>query len=448
MSSVSHHSHDVIVIGAGAAGLAAAARLAEGGCSVLVLEARDRVGGRIYTRHEPGLATPIELGAEYIHGFARVNVDWLARGGSVPVEAPDTHWRLEGGSLSNRNSYFEHVHQVISRNAHRVTHDMSVDYLLNTMLKDELTADERDYARMMAEGFDAADTKRASARAVVEEWTGEMMSDAPQSRPDNGYTPLLQALLAALPPEKVRLQLRAVVSEVRWARGGVEVSVESYGRTFQVRARRAVITLPLGVLKESAGGGVVRFSPSLDMKARALEGLVSGPVIKVSLRFHSAFWDHLDNGRYRDGAFFHAPKCRFPTIWSAVPRRAPLLQAWAGGPRAAALAGASESDLVRAALETVEALFGKEVDAASQLDAAYLHDWQSDPFARGAYTYVGIGGGTAREELAAPVEGTLFFAGEATDPDEPATVTGALQSGERVAREILDAANASVSPAT
>jgi monoamine oxidase len=437
MSSPNHSSHDVIVIGAGAAGLAAAARLAEGGRSVLVLEARDRVGGRIYTRHEPGLATPIELGAEYIHGWARVTVEWLARGGSAPVEAPDTHWRLEDGSLSNRNRYFDHVHEVISRHAQRVTHDMSVDYLLNTMLKDELTADERDYARMMAEGFDAADTKRASARAIVEEWTGEMMSDAPQSRPDNGYTPLLNALLAALPPDKVRVQLQTVVREVRWSRDSVEVAAESFGRTFEVRARRAVIALPLGVLQESSGEGVVRFTPALDMKAQALKGLVSGPVVKASLRFHSAFWERLDHGRYHDGAFFHAPKCRFPTMWSAIPRRAPLLQAWAGGPRADALRTATRPELVRIALDTVEALFGKGVDAASQLDGAYGHDWQRDPFSRGAYSYVGVGGGSAREELAAPVEDALFFAGEATDPEEPATVSGALQSGERAAREIL-----------
>jgi len=406
MASAHHDSYDVIVIGAGAAGLAAAARLTEGGCSVLVLEARDRVGGRIHTRYEAGLAAPVELGAEYIHGFAPVNVGWLARGGASPIEAPDTHWRLEGGSLNNRDSYFFHVHEVITRNAERVTHDMSVDYFFNSLLKDELSADEREYARMMAEGFDAADTKRASAKAIVEEWTGEMITNAPQSRPDKGYEPLLQALLTAIPADKGRVLLQTVVREVRWSRGSVEVRAESLGHT-------------------------------LEMKASALAGLISGPVIKLSLRFRDAFWEHLDNARYRDGAFFHAPKCRFPTIWSAVPRRAPLLQAWAGGPRAESLGSASHPELVRHALDTVEALFGKEVDAAGRLDATYAHDWQRDPLARGAYSYVAVGGGRAREDLAAPVDDTLFFAGEATDEEEPATVTGALQSGERAAREIL-----------
>src|SRR5262249_24719232 len=160
------------------------------------------------TRYEPGLGVPIELGAEYIHGFAQVNVDWLARGGASPIQTADKHFRLEGGALTNRDSYFDHVHEVVARNAHSVTHDMWVDYRRDTLLKDQLRADERAYARMLAEGFDRADTKRASARAIVDEWTGEMMTNAPQARPDKGYEPLLQALLAAMPAEQARVQLQ------------------------------------------------------------------------------------------------------------------------------------------------------------------------------------------------------------------------------------------------
>jgi monoamine oxidase len=429
--------YDVIVIGAGAAGLAAAARLGEGGRSVLLLEAQDRVGGRIHTRYEPGVAAPIELGAEYIHGRAPVTVAWLARAGAAPIEAPDSHWRLEGGALQNRDSHFIRLNELLTRNAARATHDISLDTLLNSFLKDELSADERAYARMMAEGFDCADITRASARAIVEEWTGEMMANAPQSRPDGGYQPLLAALLGARPADKVRLQLQTVVRQVRWSRSSVEVAGESIGRAFHARAARAVIALPLGVLQQPGGTGAVTFEPALDAKQSALRGLVSGPVIKLVLRFSSAFWETLENGRYRDGAFFHAPNCKFPTVWSAVPHRAPILHAWAGGPRATALDDASEAERVRHALDTVDALFGTDMDAGSRLDAAYVHDWQRDPFARGGYSYVGVGGGTAREDLAAPLDDTLFFAGEATDPEEPATVNGALQSGERAAREIL-----------
>jgi monoamine oxidase len=96
--------------------------------------------------------------------------------------------------------------------------------------------------------------------------------------------------------------------------------------------------------------------------------------------------------------------------------------------------------MVRQALEGLEQLFGKSASVRSHVVAAYLHDWHRDPFALGAYSYVAVGGGHARQDLASPLEGTLFFAGEATDHDDAATVSGALQSGERAADEVIAAA--------
>ncbi|MEP7243956.1 MAG: NAD(P)/FAD-dependent oxidoreductase [Gammaproteobacteria bacterium] len=431
-------SFDVIVIGAGAAGLAAAARLGEAGRSVLVLEARDRIGGRMWTRHEPGVAAPIELGAEFIHGHAPCNVAWLAKAGKAPIESGDSHWRLEGGVLQQRDSFFRKLQEVLQRHPDQVSHDISLDTLLNQNLKDHLPADVREYARMMAEGFDAADTTRASAQAIVDEWTGDMMTNAPQSRPDGGYTQVLIALSGVLNQHNVRVQMQTVVREVSWSRGSVEVSGEFLGRAFRARAPQAVIALPLGVLQLQDTTDAVKFSPALSAKRSALRGLVSGPVMKLALKFHTPFWADLADGRYRDGAFFMAAKAPFPTFWTSMPLRSPTLNAWAGGPRAASLSsGADFAGMVRQALETLDTMFGKSVDVRSQLDAAYLHDWQKDRFSYGAYSYVAVGGGTARADLGKPLEDTLFFAGEATDVDEPATVTGALQSGERVAREIV-----------
>jgi monoamine oxidase len=293
----------------------------------------------------------------------------------------------------------------------------------------------------MAEGFDAADTTRASARAIVEEWTGELLSNAPQSRPHGGYDSLLAALSCALPADKVRLQLQTVVREVRWSRGTVEVEGDFINQPFRASAARALITLPLGVLQvPSEAPGAVKFAPPLADKRAALQGLGFGPVIKLILRFRSAFWEEIESGRYRDASFFHAPKSPLPTFWTALPLRAPIMVAWAGGPRAARLAsGGGGADIVRHAIDVLQSMFGKSCDVASYLEAAYFQDWQHDPFACGAYSYVAVGGGRARQDLAAPLQDTLFFAGEATDTEgEAATVTGALQSGERAAREIAD----------
>ncbi|HEY6823443.1 MAG TPA: FAD-dependent oxidoreductase, partial [Steroidobacteraceae bacterium] len=200
-----------------------------------------------------------------------------------------------------------------------------------------------------------------------------------------------------------------------------------------------LIALPLGVLQQRGSApGAVCFSPALEMKRAALAGLASGPVIKLQLLFASAFWETVRGGRYRDAGFFHAPAAEFPTFWTPAPARAPLLVAWVGGPRAQRLAAdAASQGIVRKALASLKALFG-EIDVHAELRAWYYHDWQQDPYARGAYSYVTVGAGVARAALAQPLEDTLFFAGEATDV-EGGTVAGALRSGQRAAREVLAA---------
>src|SRR5262249_29487091 len=149
----------------------------------------------------------------------------------------------------------------------------------------------------------------------------------------------------------------------------------------------------------------------------ALDGLASGPVLKLNLRFRNPFWDEVEGGRYHDAAFFHSAAGAFPTFWTSLPLRAPLLTAWIGGPKAARLSAAETPDIVRQALQSLSTVFGGRAPGDFQLEAAYLHNWQTDPFARGAYSYVMVGAGAARSALAEPLEDTLFFAGEATDTE-------------------------------
>jgi monoamine oxidase len=270
---------------------------------------------------------------------------------------------------------------------------------------------------MMVEGFDAADPAQASARAIAEEWGGGQM-DGAQPRLREGYGALMDWLAQRLVAKGGRLRMGATVREVRWRRG----RVEALGDHFRFVAPRAIVTLPLGVLQ----AGVVRFSPGL-RKEQALRGLASGPVIKAALRFPSAFWER----RHRGVAFFHAPAAAFPTFWTLLPMRLPLLIGWAGGPKAERLAGTRQAKA--AILASLKAVFG-ECDSPDQM---LVHDWRADPLARGAYSYVRVGGAGAREALAEPLEGTLFFAGEATSRDDAGTVGGALASGQRAAREVL-----------
>jgi monoamine oxidase len=138
--------------------------------------------------------------------------------------------------------------------------------------------------------------------------------------------------------------------------------------------------------------------------------------------------------------FLHSFDAPVPTLWTKLPLRAPVLVGWAGGPRADSLAGKGLGFLTERALYSVAVAFGiSRAQVESQLEAVYTHDWQSDAFTRGAYAYLPVGGLEAQRTLASPVEGTLYFAGEATnDAGHIGTVHGAFASGERAAREIIE----------
>jgi monoamine oxidase len=407
---------DVVVIGAGAAGLAAADALSRAGRSVLVVEARERIGGRVWTRRMPGIAVPVELGGEFVHGEARITHRLAKAAGLGFTPSGRTQRYVERGRLRRVDS-FKQAQLAMRDTAALRERDLPVEDFLK---KNRLSALTRSFARLMVQGFDAADPARASARAIAEEWSGGQMSGS-QPRLREGYGALLDWLAARVLEQGGRIKLNAAVREVRWKRGLVEVVADS----FRVVSRQAVITLPLGVLQSRA----VRFSPGLD-KEEAMEKLASGPVIKAAMRFPTAFWQRRAPGV----AFFHSPGAPFPTFWTPLPARVPLLIGWSGGPKATQ----PSWNAIRASLTT---LFGR----IEQPDELIIHDWANDPFARGAYSYVLVNGEGARQALAAPLAGTLFLAGEATSAGDSGTVAGALETGQRAARSALriSAANSS-----
>jgi monoamine oxidase len=399
---------DVLVIGAGAAGLAAADELARAGRKVLVVEARDRVGGRCLTRRLPGIPAPVELGAEFIHGRPQATLSLLKKANILAVDSTRTQLAALDGKLQSVNIFAQA--QRVARQAPK-GRDVSFRAFLARQRLPKLA---RTLATMMVQGFDAADPGRASAREIVEEWSSGGLGVS-QPRPQGGYGPLIEFLAS-----EANVQLNTVVQAIRWSRSSVEVRSTFRGEPWSAWAPRAVITVPIGVL------------PSLVKEKReALAKLESGPVVRVALAFREAFWEKQHPGI----AFFHSPDAPFPTFWTPLPMHAPLLTCWAGGPKAARLTGAPEKTLLKQALASVRSVLPDVQEPKAYL----LHDWQADPFARGGYSYVKVGGTGAREKLATPLEETLFFAGEATDTEQSGTVGGALASGIRAAKEVLAA---------
>jgi monoamine oxidase len=443
---------DVIVIGAGAAGLAAAATLSEAGKNVCILEARDRIGGRIFSRVEPDVPIAIELGAEFIHGRSPTTLRWLRQFNTPLIDASQRRYSIRNGRLEDADTLFEEMKAGLER-ARRPKHDLPFAQFLDGPAKKLLSARARELARTLVEGFDAADATRVSTLEILDEWSGPSAADAPTFRPQGGYGELIGAIAAGLDPARVHLHLNTIVHEIEWQRGAVLVRTTHFGQPLEFRAPRAIITLPIGVLQlPPQAPHAVRFDPPLTQKRGALSGLAAGPVIKIVLTFREAFWETLNErsgaprrlqhtaagrGRFDDAAFFHVPEAAFPTFWTSLPIRAPLLAAWCAGPKAARLAGLDESQLVARALDSLDMLFGQRAGTREQLRVAHVHDWQADPFACGAYSFVTAGANAARQALARPIQDTLFFAGEAADTGgEAATVAGALQTGERVARRI------------
>jgi monoamine oxidase len=418
--AVSPLETQVVVIGAGAAGLAAADALSRAGRRVLVLEARERVGGRCFTRRVAGLDIPVEVGAEFVHGEARATRVLLRAAGVKAVDSVREQRMLERGRLRPVNGFAEAQRAVQGISLER---DASFAELLR---KRKLPEETKALATLMVQGFDAADPKLVSARSIIEEWgEGGSLGDS-QPRPKGGYGPLFDWLARSLVARGVAIHLQRVVQRIEWRRGSVLVRGRFLGEPFAVRAQRAVVTVPLGVLQS----GQIKFSPALKQKSEALNKLASGPVIRVALRFDRAFWE----SRAPGVAFFHNPEAPFPTFWTPLPMRAPLLTAWAGGPKAARLTGRPERMLLAQAMRSVRSVFADAPDPA----ACFVQDWQQDAFALGGYSYVRVGGENAREALAAPVEDTLYFAGEATDREEAGTVAGALRSGTRAAKQVIE----------
>jgi len=435
---------DVIVIGAGAAGLSAAHHLGGQGLEVVVLEARDRIGGRIFTRHERAWPRPLELGAEFVHGDAPATRQ-IAQAAALPLdELPERHVWAAGRRwrpLSDTWARFVDVCRRIRTDGR----DRSFAAFLAAQRA--LPREQRVLARLLVEGYHAAPAADVSAHALAAEKEDAAALHNRQSRPARGYDALTEWLRAGLDPARVSVRLSTPVLRVRWGRGRVEAAVRPAwsARVRSFEARAAVVTLPVGVLQAPAGAeGAVAFEPALRAKRAALALFGEAAVEKVVLRFRDAFWARPELLRARLGRdtppaqYFHDPRAAFPTWWTAAPAESALLTGWAGGPAAQRLASAPAAALVGQALDSLARSLGvARVFLDEELEGWAHHDWRRDPWSRGAYTYLRVDGAGAPAALARPLAGTLFFAGESTSVEEMGTVAGALESGARAAREVM-----------
>jgi monoamine oxidase len=455
---MSNSSYDILVIGAGAAGLAAACALARAGRRVAIVEARDRVGGRIHTAHftipESSDTLPIELGAEFIHGLPPVSWDLVRRAELATIELSGEALMARDGHLTADWGLEDTAGNVLEEMAHWIEKqpagtDMSfADYLTRHAPGASNAAAATNYV----EGFNAADSRQIGIAGLAKQQRAE---DAIQGdrifRLTGGYDAIPRLLADEFKRRGGTLLLDLPVRRIVWSRGAVCVQgTDAPGGAFEYTARQVIITVPLGVLQAES----IVFEPSPEGILREARKLAMGCAMRVILVFSSRFWCDAARlarhpnlqGRLEQLGFLFTPADTPSTWWTPHPQPLPVLTAWAGGPKAIAwqqsITASRRPDApLQACLDVLAQTFGMPCQELERLLVRwYTHDWLHDEFARGAYSYVPAGALDAPNRMTAPVDGTLYFAGEHTDLEGHwGTVHAALGSGARAAAAALAA---------
>jgi monoamine oxidase len=435
---------DVVVIGAGFAGLAAAERLVAGGRRVVVLEASDRVGGRALTDYRLGGGIPLELGAQMVHGRTAVTHSWIAREGLTTRLLP--LYQRSRLVVDRRVASYPWLalpfHPVAGL---RATYDgfvrlprqidaaRSPDQSLTRFLDQrKVHPAARLMITILYAHVYAAEPDDIGVLGPAEEYraVGEPYGFR-NFQLNEGYSALVERVAA---PLAERIRRNHPVTAVEVTSSGVNVrATNPTGTPTEFQAMAAIITVPLGVLKS----GTIAFDPTLpEEKLRAIDRIAFGDAYALQVRVH--------------GGTLRERLGDFGLVWGGTPASfyrprvglgdagAEFVTAFTVGREARRRAHLPDDDLVAATLAEWTEVLPAGVTLGT-VDGSAVHRWSTDPWVRGGYSYLPPGVGLAeRRALAAPVDGRLFFAGEATDvAGQSSTVAGAIATGTRAAEEFL-----------
>ncbi len=423
----------VIVVGAGIAGLAAARTLADRGQDVVVLEARDRIGGRIWTSTQ-WADVPVDLGASWIHGVDGNPITELARKAGA---------RTVATSLDSGTEYGTDGEEVDKATAAAIEHwrTQIAEALTDAQEEDD---DEARDASLRAVAQRAVNWPALSGRdkALVDsllndyehEYSGSVddlsslyFDDGDKIRGKDVLFPSGYGAITDYLARGLTVHTGQVVENIDWNDSGVTVVTATATATFD--GDHVVVTLPLGVLQS----GAVEFGPGLPAdKTTAIGKLGMGVLDKCYLRFPTEFWADTDWLNYVPSL----DKAGRWGQWINYARAAdqPILLGFNAADFGRTSETWSDTDLVASAMATLRTIYGPDIPAPIDYQ---ITRWSTDPYAHGSYSFNKVGSTPQmRDHLAADIDDRVHFAGEATNRTSFGTVHGAYNSGLRAAKEI------------
>ncbi len=414
--------YHVIVIGAGVAGLTVTKCLSEAGYNVCLLEAAEIAGGRIATVSEKGFSGPVETGAEFIHGKLPLTFKLLK-------EAAIAYETVEGSMIGVQNGVWRNEEHDANwskfmKELNQLKTDVTILEFLDTHFCDPQYLPLRQAVQRFAEGFDLADISKASILSVKNEWKN---IDKKQYRIKGGYRHLVNHLLNCCRSQNVAISFNSCVNKIKYNNENVTVYTTA-NKGFN--ADKLIITVSVGVLQS----GMIHYEPALTEHAVAIQSLGFGPVIKFLLEFKTSFWNEFD-----DDIGFILTDEQVPTWWTQLPAESTLLTGWLGGAKAAEKIFEDDAALLQTALQSLSAIFHMP---PAMLREELIHhkivNWQTVQHVKGGYSYCTLGTEQAIKVLSSPIDGTIFFAGEAiAEGNSQGTVESALQSGYETARKLM-----------
>ncbi|MFI5185174.1 MAG: flavin monoamine oxidase family protein [Chitinophagales bacterium] len=422
MKDVFKRPGGIIIVGGGMAGLMAAKELLSQGHVVTIVEASDRLGGRVYTIRNSSFSQPVEKGVEFIHGDLPLTIQLLKEAGIEYDPVRGDMNRIVNSEWKTQNDFDIGWEEIIKK-MNDVRDDITMDEFLEKNFSDKKYDDVKTSVLRFANGFDLADTSKASVLALREEW---MRGEDEQYRIRDGFDQIIDYLEKLCLASGCLIHTSSAVTEIKWEKNNVAVST----RRQTYYANKVIITVSLGQLQNNP----VIFQPAILDHLNAAKKIGFGSVVKVLMEFKEAFWKE----KRKNIGFLFTNEV-IPTWWTQSPSSYPLLTGWAGGPQAWPLMEKDDETILELAFQSLSNIFKKPIDELKQLLIAHIvANWRNEPFAKGAYSYAFVDSKAARKLFNTPIEDTIFFAGEAFyDGPSPGTVEAALVSAKNVAELLV-----------